>query len=122
MLINQILNNLEYIGAVIGVIFIFQLANMAFGMADNIFVKKQEFDIKKILQWIIKSFLSLLGVFFFTVGVSVIPFVIEFTGITIPESYGDIITISMIITTSYAAVIAEASKAFIHFKNIYEKK
>ena len=121
-MITEILSNLEYIGAVIFLIFMFQVANMAFGMADNICFKNQTFDKEKFFHWIIKSLLCLAGTFFLTVGASLVPFVVMFTGVSIPESYGDIVTVAMIITTSYSAVISEAKKAYEHFCNIYNKK
>lgn len=122
MIMTQILNNLEYIGAVIFLIFMFQVSNMAFGIADNICFKNQNFDKEKFFHWIIKSLLCLVGTFFLTVGASLIPFVVMFTGISIPEAYGDVVTVAMIITTSYGAVISEAKKAYEHFCNIYKKE
>ena len=122
MIMTQILNNLEYIGAVIFLIFMFQVSNMAFGLVDNVCINNQTFDVKKVLQWLTKSLLCLTGTFFLTVGASLIPFVVEFTGISIPEAYGDIVTVAMIITTSYGAVLNEAKKAYEHFCNIYKKE
>ena len=117
-LFEEILKNMSYVGSVILLIFIFQVDNMIFGIVDNIGVQGQKFEINKIKRWVFKSIFSLIGISLLTLGVSLIPYIVSFTGIQIPKEYGDVITITLIITTSYSAVINESKKAYEHFKTI----
>lgn len=120
-LFAEILENLSYVGSVISLIFLFQLSNLVFGLADNLTVQKQSFDSSKIKKWTLQTLLTLVGIATLTIGVSLIPFVITFTGVQIPQEYGDIITVMMIILTSFKCVITESTKAFEHFRNIMER-
>lgn len=121
-LFNTILNNFVYIGAVLSLIVIFECSNMFFGIVDNVVINKEKFEWSKILNWLLKSIGFILGVCFMTGGVSLIPFIIEYVGVTIPSEYGEVITMALIITASYKAVYREMMKAYEHFKNIIDKE
>lgn len=115
---NVIGNNLCYVFSVIVLVFIFQLSNLLFGLGDNLAVKGEKFNHKKILSWVIRTALTLAGLFFLVVGVSLIPYIITLSGIKIPDEYGDFITIAMILLTSIKTMYNEAQKAYEHYVNI----
>ena len=117
-LFETILNNLSYVGSVLALIFVFQLSNMAFGISENIGIKGEKFDVEKLKAWAFRTITTLLGIFLLTLGSSLIPYVVGLTNIEIPAEYGDIVTVSIIILTSYKCVLSESKKACEHFENV----
>lgn len=113
-----ILVNLSYIGVVLALIGMFQMANMFFGLVDNVFEKNEKFEWNKIVQWLVRSGVFLFGVAALTTGVSILPYIVQYVGVNIPAEYGEVITMALIIAASYKAVVREMTKAYEHFKNI----
>lgn len=120
-LFEIILNNLSYVGSVIFLIFIFQLSNMSFGIADNVALKGEKFDVEKLKNWGIRTITTLVGITLLTLGASLIPYIVSLTSIAIPTEYGDVVTVSIIILTAYRSVLTEAKKAFEHFESIMNR-
>lgn len=120
-LFETILNNLSYVGSVIFLIFVFQLANMSFGIADNVGLKGEKFDVEKLKNWGIRTITTLVGITLLTLGASLIPYIVSLTSIAIPTEYGDVVTVSIIILTAYKSVLTEAKKAFEHFEAIMNR-
>lgn len=120
-LFETILNNISYVGSVIFLIFVFQLSNMSFGIADNVALKGEKFDVEKLKNWGIRTITTLVGITLLTLGASLIPYIVSLTSIAIPTEYGDVVTVSIIILTAYKSVLSEAKKAFERFESIMNR-
>ena len=119
-ILDAILNNSLYVGIVLALIFIFHLGNMAFGLALNVVILKQDFDKNKIKTWLFRTILILIGTFLLCAGISILPFAISFIGIEIPEEYSIIINFSLIVLVSFGTLKKECEKCFENYRKCME--
>ena len=108
--------NLLSISIVLILIFTFQLGNMIFGIVNNVLKLKEDFSKEKIKNWAIKTFLTLLGTFILSIGISLIPYSIEYINIKIPEEYDILINFSLIVLSAIETLKSEIEKCYENYK------
>lgn len=120
-ILNALVSNLTSISIVLILIFIFQLGNMIFGIVNNVLILKENFSKEKILNWCLKTILTLAGTFILCIGVTLIPFSIEHIKISIPEEYNVLVNFSLIVLSAIGTLKNEAQKCFENYKKCIEK-
>lgn len=119
-ILEVISSNLLSILIVLSLIFIFQLCNMIFGIINNVIILKQEFSKEKILNWFLRTILTIIGILLLCIGVSLVPFCIEYINITIPDEYNILINFTLIVLTSIQTLKLEATRAYENYKKVME--
>ena len=119
-LFTAISTNLLSISIVLILIFVFQLGNMIFGIVNNVLNLKEEFSKEKIKKWFLKTILTLLGTFILSIGVTLIPFSIEYINISIPEEYDILVNFGLIVLSSIGTLKNEIQKCYDNYKKCIE--
>ena len=119
-LFTAISTNLLSISIVLILIFVFQLGNMIFGIVNNVLNLKEEFSKEKIKKWFFKTILTLLGTFILSIGVTLIPFSIEYINISIPEEYDILVNFGLIVLSSIGTLKNEIQKCYDNYKKCIE--
>lgn len=119
-LFTAISTNFLSISIVLILIFVFQLGNMIFGIVNNVFNLKEDFSKDKIKKWAIKTALTLLGTFILSIGVTLIPFSIEYINISIPEEYDILVNFGLIVLSAIGTLKNEINKCYDNYKKCIE--
>lgn len=94
------------------------LTNTIFGVLDA--TKKKEFDIKILLNGLLKAFILTLGVLLLSLSLELLPIVLARVGIEIPSGFTNTIEIVGIGFTAYKKYITDAIdkiKNLLHIKD-----
>ena len=119
-LFTAISTNFLSISIVLILIFIFQLGNMIFGIVNNVLNLKEDFSKEKIKKWAIKTVLTLLGTFILSIGVTLIPFSIEYINISIPEEYDILVNFGLIVLSAIGTLKNEIQKCYDNYRKCIE--
>ena len=110
-MINTIIQNLLHISYFLGIIFLLQLSNMLFGLQVSLTVKNSHFDWTKIKKWLIKTICTIGGITTFSTAVTIFPFAVASSGITIPTESVNTVNFTLVLTTTALVVVNELLKA-----------
>lgn len=119
-LFTAISSNFLSISIVLILIFVFQLGNMIFGIVNNVLNLKEDFSKEKIKKWFFKTILTLLGTFILSIGVTLIPFSIEYINISIPEEYDILVNFGLIVLSAIGTLKNEIQKCYDNYKKCIE--
>lgn len=119
-LFTAISDNFLSISIVLILIFVFQLGNMIFGIVNNVLNLKEDFSKEKIKKWFFKTILTLLGTFILSIGVTLIPFSIEYINISIPEEYDILVNFGLIVLSAIGTLKNEIQKCYDNYKKCIE--
>lgn len=119
-ILTAIQGNLLSISIVLFLIFTFQLANMIFGIINNVVICSEEFCKDKFKKWLGRTLLTIAGIFIMCTGITLIPFCISYINIKIPDEYNILINFALVVSVSIKSLKTEVSRAFENYEKVME--
>lgn len=117
-ILQQILNNLQFVGFGMCLFIIAYLSNMCFSIYINCKILGEQFDKSKIINSGLKILAFGIGTAFLCVSVTAIPIFANAIGFTIPEMYATVFEDLVIIGVFIVSSCKYALEAFDKMKNI----
>ncbi len=118
-LINVVYDNLIMVLGGMGIFVAFWLSNFVMSIYHNTKVLEEVFEWRKMFGGILKLLCICIGSALFTIGVSVLPSYMKWTGLEIPQEYVDVVGVLAIIIVYVSASLYYAKQCIATLKNIF---
>lgn len=119
--IDNILQNLTYVGIGALLFLVAYISNMAFSLYYNIRMLKENFDKNKIIDSAIRISTIVIGLTLLCIAITTLPQFVTYVGLTIPQEYADIFSNLAVLTLFVTSACKYVLEAYTKFKKILEK-
>lgn len=119
--IDNILQNLTYVGIGALLFLVAYISNMAFSLYYNIRMLKESFDKNKIIDSAIRISTIVVGLTLLCIAITTLPQFVTYVGLTIPQEYADIFSNLAVLTLFVTSACKYVLEAYTKFKKILEK-
>lgn len=119
--IDNILQNLTYVGIGALLFLVAYISNMAFSLYYNIRMLKENFDKNKIVDSAIRISVIVVGLTLLCIAITTLPQFVTYVGLTIPQEYADIFSNLAVLTLFVTSACKYVLEAYTKFKKILEK-
>lgn len=113
----EILNNLSLVGSVFLVFVLLYIVNIILSIRINVFKLKEQWDNKKFWNGIVNMLSLGIGCSLMSIAFTMIPFIVNYFMITIPEDVLTFCTNAIIATVFFDAIFEYAKEVIEKLKN-----
>lgn len=121
-MLQVILNNLLYISIAFGVLVLCVVANISASVYYNVARLHERLNFTKFINGVLKMCAIGVTTAILAIVVTLVPYLIELTGVIIPEIANEVFTIGSIILLYFSAIKKYFLEAYNTIKNILENE